>query len=118
MKRLTLILFAFLGIAFSTHAQSVDRSIKVINDPLFWKSDLKLSKKQINQINNANAGFYQSLLEPINENESGNKKRLETLLQRRSNDIWNVFSSRQRSKWIRIEQARNERGIRKFLPFV
>ena len=118
MKRFTLILFAFLGITFSIHAQSVDPSIKVVHDPLFWKSDLKLSKKQINEINNANTGFYQSVTEVINDNETGNKKKLESLLQQRSNYIWNLFSSRQKSKWVRIEQARHERGIRRLIPFV
>ncbi len=98
------------------YAQKDDGEVRVINDPLFWKTDLRLSKHQIAGIDSANAVFYSSLKTVIARDQSERSNDLSALLQTRSTTIWNLLSQRQKAKWRRIEAAKyTAKGTRKFL---
>ncbi len=77
---------------------------KVIYDPLFWKSELKLTKSQCDQIARINNLFYQ-LLYSVDSLDSTSYIRMDELyflIHARSAQIWNVFSDRQKRKWSKL----------------
>ena len=105
MKKSAFILFLVLGFSSSVWAQP-DADIRVIQDPMFWKLDLKLTKKQCDEIENVNSAFYSTLINAMSQNGGDNTVKLSSLLQRRSDSIWEILTPRQKSKWQKIEDAR------------
>ena len=105
---------ALLLITSLTVFSQGDDQLRVVNDPLFWRNDLRLTKKQVTEIENANADFYSTLREAMTDQGSNKTVELSSLLLERSNSIWNLLSPRQKAKWLKIEQARyTAKGVRR-----
>src|SRR5437868_5455990 len=108
MKKVVfLVFFLVVFVAPGVFSQNKPSQTFVLYDPLFWKQQLKLSAPQRQEIMKINADFYTELL-----TESGDFKNpallrewSTNLLQQRSDKIWNVFSSRQRHKWLKLESG-------------
>lgn len=105
MKKAAFIFLLVSGFSFTVLAQQ-DANIRVIQDPMFWKLDLRLTKKQCAEIENVNAAFYSTLMNAMHQSDGNHDVKLSSLLQQRSNSIWDILTSRQKSKWQRIEEAR------------
>ena len=98
---LTCLLLCIYNAACGQHSSEIG---KVIYDPLFWKSELKLTKSQCDQIARINNLFYQ-LLYSVDRSDSASHIRIDELyflLHARSAQIWNVFSDRQKRKWSKL----------------
>ncbi len=90
--------------ALSVNAQHGDgNATPVTFDPLFWGRDLKLTRKQNTEIQEINVDFYNSVYRAVHQ-EAGQLK-LGDMVKKRSDLIWNVFSSRQKFKWRKIFQS-------------
>ena len=105
MKKTAFICLLLGGFSLSALAQQ-DAKIHVIQDPMFWKLDLRLTKKQCAEIEDVNATFYSTLINAISEDDGGKAMKLSSLLHERSNSIWDILTPRQKTKWQKIEDAR------------
>lgn len=100
--------FLFIGCliitAHATAQKKENQKVSVTFDPLFWRSDLKLSKKQYAAIKEINDEFYTSLVKATGHLTSPGQSQLisSELIRQRSAMIWNVFSFRQKLKWGKI----------------
>lgn len=103
-KKAAFLLIVLVGYAFSAVAQ--EESIRVIQDPMFWKLDLRLTKKQCDEIEHVNADFYSTLINSMSDKQNDKPLELSSLLQQRSDSIWDILTSRQKTKWQKIEEAR------------
>jgi hypothetical protein len=93
------------------YSQSGKREdIKVIFDPLFWQDRLKLTRSQTAKIMKINSQFYSSIMEASSKSKSYNQKVIQDLLTERSNQIFNIFSPRQKMKWAKIENSYQAKG--------
>jgi hypothetical protein len=89
--------------SFSQHPSEIGQ---VIYDPLFWKSKLKLTKSQCEQISRINNLFYRLLY--VDNSDSASHIRIEELyflIHVRSTQIWNIFSDRQKRKWSKLHMS-------------
>ena len=106
--------FIFYGIN-GQHSAEIE---KVIYDPLFWKSEIRLTKFQCEEISRINTSFYQ-LLYSADSLDSASRIRIDELyflIHARSEQIWNVFSDRQKRKWARLHFSfTNDRHVESLL---
>jgi hypothetical protein len=96
----SLSIFIFYGI-YGQHSAKVE---KVMYDPLLWKRTMKLTKSQCDEISRINISFYQ-LLYSADSLDSASRIRTDELyflIHARSEQIWKVFSERQKRKWARL----------------
>ena len=98
------ILLVLISSCLSAFGQHED--IRVIQDPMFWKLDLRLTKKQCDEIEHVNTAFYSTLIDAMSDKQDHKTVQLSSLLQQRSNSIWDILTSRQKTKWQKIEEAR------------
>jgi hypothetical protein len=82
---------------------------KITYDPMLWRKELKLKPEQCERISSINASFYQAVLVAGKERNSG-KHELEQLVTKRSEELWNIFSNRQRRKWQKLQLTTNQRA--------
>lgn len=74
----------------------------VLYDPLFWRSQLKLSQNQQRKINEINSEFYErvkSVAARYPEHNSPYLQEITHYLGTRSDEIWNTFNGKQKRKW-------------------
>jgi hypothetical protein len=98
----------FLLAMVSGYAQISAGYFKITYDPILWKKELKLKREQCERISSINASFYQAVLIAGKERKSG-KYELEQLMTKRSEELWNLFSARQRRKWQKLQLTTNQR---------
>lgn len=94
--------------AISAYGQDSPESI-VLYDPIFWKDDLKLKSEQCNEIRAVNMEFYEKILDTYEESANDSRELNRALLQcsvERSNQIWQIFSPKQRKKWVKLWHER------------
>lgn len=96
-----------LSIAIITQGYSqkpLSSKNKVVYDPLFWKTKLKLKKEQCDQISYINACFYKSIKDIKSETSRGEQNALlDKYLYTRSEELWHVLSTRQKQRWQNIQ---------------
>lgn len=110
MTRIVAMILAF-GYALSAVAQA--DSPAVLYDPVFWKDDLKLKHEQLHEIEAVNHEFYERIIETYHETTDDRKALDEVIVQcsiERSNQIWQIFSPKQRKKWTKIWSERYAGG--------
>ena len=98
------LLLCFSYASFGQHSSEIGQ---VIYDPLFWKSKLKLTKSQCEQISRINNLFY-DLLYSVDNPDSASHIRIDELyflIHVRSTQIWNIFSDRQKRKWSKLHMS-------------
>src|SRR3990170_2938645 len=78
MNKVFPLICLFLCISYACFGQHSSEIGKVIYDPLFWKSKLKLTKSQCEQISRINNLFYQ-LLYSVDSLDSGSYMRIDEL---------------------------------------
>jgi hypothetical protein len=96
-----------LSISYESFSQHPSEIGQVIYDPLFWKSKLKLTKSQCEQISRINNLFYH-LLYSVDNSDSASHIRIDELyflIHVRSTQIWNIFSDRQKRKWSKLHMS-------------
>ena len=59
------ILLVLVSSCLSAFGQHED--IRVIQDPMFWKLDLRLTKKQCDEIEHVNTAFYSTLIDAMSD---------------------------------------------------
>lgn len=90
----------------SFSVQSQDLKGTIMYDPLFWQEQLNLKRDQQHQIQAINSKFFIELLSMDCEgNGQDCKSFLTSKIHDRSNEIWSVFSARQKRTFKRIIQA-------------
>lgn len=102
MMRIVATVLAF-GYAFGAVAQA--DSPAVLYDPIFWKDDLKLKHEQLDEIEAVNHEFYERILDTYHETADDREALDQAIVQcsiERSNQIWEIFSPKQRKKWTKI----------------
>jgi len=104
------ITFFFLLVMASGYSQNISAGYyKITYDPMLWKKELKLKREQCERISSINASFYQAVLTAGRQRNSG-KYELEQLITKRSEELWNLFSARQRRKWQKLQLTTNQRA--------
>jgi hypothetical protein len=99
-----------LAVMARGHSQSLSSNrFKITYDPTLWRKELKLNREQCERISSINASFYQAVLIAGKERNSMAKYELEQLMTRRSEELWNLFSARQRRKWQKLQLSTNQR---------
>jgi hypothetical protein len=110
----SLSVFIFYGI-YGQHSAKIE---KVIYDPLLWKVTMKLTKSQCEEISRINISFYQ-LLYAADNLDSASRMRIDELyflVHARSEQIWRIFSERQKRKWARLNLSlTNDRHVERLL---
>lgn len=104
----TLIALLLASPVIATYGQDSPESI-VLYDPIFWKHDLKLKSEQCNEIRAVNTEYYEKILDSYEESADDRRELNRALLQcsvERSNQIWQIFSPRQRKKWMKLWHER------------
>lgn len=96
-------------VSISSFAQDdSSKSLKVVNDPLLWRSALKLRPAQENRILLLNEAFYNALLSNGGgEPQVKSKTDLSKLIEERSEQIWSTFSTRQKKTWRKLSASYN-----------
>lgn len=112
-------LFSFsVFISYGIYGQQSAKIEKVIYDPLLWKGTMKLTKSQCEEISRINVSFYQ-LLYSADNLDSTSRMRIDELyflVHARSEQIWRVFSERQKRKWARLKLSlTNDRHVERLL---
>lgn len=103
-----LIVLALAFMAISVYGQDSPESI-VLYDPIFWKDDLKLKSEQCDEIRAVNIEYYEKILDTYEESANDRRELSRAILQcsaERSNQIWQIFSPRQRKKWMKLWHER------------
>ena len=102
MKVFAINILFTLAIFNLSYAQQKDYTrIRMLYDPLFWKKPLKFSRNQCAVIQEINGDFYLECRESIADSS---RHQLAVIVENRNKKIWDVFSQRQRTKWIQLQQ--------------
>jgi hypothetical protein len=84
----------------------------VMYDPIFWKDDLKLKTEQCSEIKAVNFEFYERILDTYEETANDRKALDQAIVEcsnHRSQQIWEIFSPKQRRKWTKLWSERYSR---------
>jgi hypothetical protein len=108
-----MIILTLLGVKEISAQANNNYAPNFVFDPTFWKSELRLSRQQCEEIRNINSEFYSSLLSISQGNSAFVSEKAASLLRDREIKIWNAFSARQRKKWQKLESFYCQQGHRK-----
>jgi hypothetical protein len=102
MKSLLISIFLLTACVCGCLAQTAANDVKVVYDPLFWKEKLKLNRNQCEQISHVNTAYYQAIQTAARAKSQKQKIEPYKLLHERSEQLWNIFSSKQKQKWRKL----------------
>lgn len=98
-----------LMVGYGVAAFGQTENPEVLYDPIFWKDDLKLKNEQCSEINAVNHEYYERILDTYEEVADDRQALNEAIVQcsiERSNQIWEIFSPKQRRKWTKLWSER------------
>ena len=103
------IIAILLAVGYGAKAFGQSENPEVLYDPIFWKEDLKLKNEQCSEIKAVNHEYYERILDTYQETADDRQALDRAIVQcsmERSNQIWQIFSPKQRKKWTKLWSER------------